>query len=282
LDPDSPGASTVQVSNLQMRAPDGGLMGVPVQVRGDDKGGRVMTGVAPGHYTLTTYTAAKNGPDEPGSVSSEIVINSNGYVEKTENSSFVAVTAKMQAEGAALPPQTSLVLTKRKAQSIFSEQVNERGEIVFKRGVMPGNYVISLSNAPNLYLKSISAEGARVIGTSVEIRSGAPVKLTMITGLRQGQVTGTALRDNKPVMGALVLLVPADPAHNPILFRDQSNSDGSFQMSNVVPAAYTVVAMENGWDLPWAEPGALKKFMSRATAVQVTENGKHEVKVEVQ
>ena len=282
LSPDSPGGSTVQVSNLQVHAPDGSLIGVPVRVSGDDKGNRVMGGVAPGHYTLTTFTAAKNGPDEPGLVSSEIVINSNGYVEKTENSAFVAVTAKLQAEGAALPPETSLVLTKRKAQSTFSEQAGERGEIVFKRGVTPGNYLISLANAPNLYLKSISAEGARVIGTSVEIRSGTPVKLTMIAGLRRGQVTGTALRDGKPVMGALVLLVPADPAHNPILFRDQSNSDGSFQMSNVVPGAYTVVAMENGWDLPWAEPGALKKFMSRATAVQVTENGKHEVKVEVQ
>jgi hypothetical protein len=79
------------------------------------------------------------------------------------------------------------------------------------------------------------------------------------------------------------VLMPADPANNHVLFRrDQSNSDGTFNLVNVVPGRYTLVAIENGWDQEWMNPDVLKKFTAQGESVSVEVKGKYSVKVNVQ
>jgi len=95
-------------------------------------------------------------------------------------------------------------------------------------------------------------------------------------------VDGFALRDDQPFAGAMVVLVPHDPANNTPLFRrDQSDSDGSFTLPNVVPGLYTVIALANGWDLEWSNPAVLQPYLKSGEAVQVTGGGKLQVKVQV-
>ena len=56
----------------------------------------------------------------------------------------------------------------------------------------------------------------------------------------------------------MVVLVPRDPEINRDLFRrDQSDLDGTFTLQNVVPGTYTVLAIDNGWDLDWSQPGVI-------------------------
>jgi hypothetical protein len=81
----------------------------------------------------------------------------------------------------------------------------------------------------------------------------------------------------------MVVLVPQDPEHNRDLFRrDQTDSDGSFNLVNILPGKYAVVAIENGWDLEWSNPGVLQKYLAASEPVQVTANAKLELKVKVQ
>jgi len=42
------------------------------------------------------------------------------------------------------------------------------------------------------------------------------------------------------------------------------------------------VAIENGWDLEWADPEVLQKYLTGGESVQIAPNGKTEVKVKVQ
>ena len=57
------------------------------------------------------------------------------------------------------------------------------------------------------------------------IKSAAPVALQITIGKGQGQITGVALRDGRPLAGVMIVAVPNDPAHNQVLFRrDQSDS----------------------------------------------------------
>ena len=98
-----------------------------------------------------------------------------------------------------------------------------------------------------------------------------------------GQVDGVALRDGQPFAGAMIILVPHDTAHNSPLFRrDQSDSDGTFTLPNVVPGQYTVVAIMNGWDLEWGNPAVLQPYLKGGEAVQVPGEGKLQIKVQVQ
>jgi hypothetical protein len=43
--------------------------------------------------------------------------------------------------------------------------------------------------------------------------------------------------------------------------RDQGDSDGSFLMSPLFPGRYTLLAIENGWDLEWSDPDVLFRYL---------------------
>ena len=87
----------------------------------------------------------------------------------------------------------------------------------------------------------------------------------------------------KPAAGVMILLIPNESQNHPFRFRrDQSDSDGSFTLQEVLPGRYTLVAIENGWNQQWADPAVFKQWLSGGAAVQVAPNGKYSVKVKVQ
>jgi hypothetical protein len=68
----------------------------------------------------------------------------------------------------------------------------------------------------------------------------------------------------------MILLVPQDPDQNPAQFhRDQSDSDGSFSMAPIFPGRYTLLALENGWDLEWSNPAVLFQFLPNGLPVEL-------------
>jgi hypothetical protein len=85
------------------------------------------------------------------------------------------------------------------------------------------------------------------------------------------QITGFARKDGKGKAGVMVVLVPADLAALPSLSRrDQSDSDGSFSLRNVVPGRYTVVAIEDGWEVDWSRPDVIARYLPGGIPVTVT------------
>jgi 5-hydroxyisourate hydrolase-like protein (transthyretin family) len=85
-----------------------------------------------------------------------------------------------------------------------------------------------------------------------------------------GGSSPAGLKDGKGFAGAMVVLVPKDPAAMAELARrDQSDSDGSFALLNVAPGSYTVVAIEDGWDMDWANPTVIARYLPGGEAVTV-------------
>ena len=96
--------------------------------------------------------------------------------------------------------------------------------------------------------------------------------LTLLAGA--GRIDGTVLREGKGVSQAMVVLVPQSLQGNADLFRrDQSDSDGTFSLYQVVPGRYTVVAIENGWNLDWQNPDVLRPYLEHGESVEVTGSG---------
>ncbi len=53
----------------------------------------------------------------------------------------------------------------------------------------------------------------------------------------------------------MIVLLPKNPAQwRALTRRDQSDSDGSFALRSVAPGEYTVIAIEDGWQLDWTSP----------------------------
>lgn len=69
----------------------------------------------------------------------------------------------------------------------------------------------------------------------------------------------------------MIVLVPNDPEANQDGFRrDQSDLDGTFSLYNVTPGSYTVVAIEDGWDLDWSKAAVLARYIRAGQKVVVS------------
>jgi hypothetical protein len=121
----------------------------------------------------------------------------------------------------------------------------------------------------------LTAEGAEVSGHSIVLSAGASasVSLTLVAG--SVDVEGVVQKAGKGFAGAMVVLVPKNPEGNSDLFRrDQSDMDGTFSLHNVVPGFYSLVAIENGWDLDWSQPAVIAVYAKHGRAIEVRDSGK--------
>jgi Carboxypeptidase regulatory-like domain len=239
-----------------------------------------LVGVAPGRYSMkeSNVSGLETAKEQ------EIDVSADAEIRTEEEGAPMPVSATLQAGPAEKTPgHAVLYLRDRNSAQFFEADVNDKGEAEFKPGVPPGNYEFLLQRAPDFFTKSISATGASVSGHTVRIKDVGPVKLNITVGYGQGSVSGSALRNGKPVAGAMIVLVPADPVNDEVAFRrDQSDSDGTFALASITPGRYTLLAIENGWDLEWANPDVLSKFMLQGKKVTVEPKGKYSMEVSVQ
>jgi hypothetical protein len=132
-------------------------------------------------------------------------------------------------------------------------------------------------------VQKISASGAKLNGRKFTVEGTQDVQLTIILASGMGQVTGLAQLDGKPKPGVLVLLLPESVENLEDDFRmDQSDSDGTFALREILPGKYLLLAIEGGWDLEWANPAALKPFRGQAEVVQISPGDAKNVTVNVQ
>jgi hypothetical protein len=138
--------------------------------------------------------------------------------------------------------------------------------------VPPGGWkLFAFSPGKTLSIGSISVGDRTQAGNSITVRD-KPVKVEAAVSLGDTQVKGFARKNGKGMAGAMVVLVPHDPVANDDQFRrDQSDSDGSFTLRDAAPGEYTVVAIEEGWELDWARPEVIRRFLSKGVAVTVNE-----------
>ena len=177
----------------------------------------------------------------------------------------------------------TLRLSSRAENEEYPMQADEKGEFSLKGSVPPGTYDLLVGQPPAGAIRALLATGAKVSGHTLEIGAGQDVKLSVVLSRGTGKISGVALKGGKPMDGVMVVLVPEDPEHNLELFRrDQSDSDGSFNLPAVHPGKYTVVAIENGWDLDWFTPGVIQKYLGGGKPVQVSADSTQTIDVPVQ
>jgi hypothetical protein len=245
-----------------------------------------ISGLAPGHYVLEMSASSGLNQKSGGRPwYREIDLAGDADINATDGPAFTTVSGFIVFEGVARPPrEASIQLTNPESSETFRSDINDKGEFDFSADeVRPGRYTVTLENARGFFLKKLTATGGKVTGSTLEITGSGKVRIGGAASHGAAQLDGIVLHDGEPFAGAMIVLVPQDPANNSPLFRrDQSDSDGSFTLPNVVPGQYTVVAVANGWDLEWAKPAVLQRYLKQGEAVQVPAEGKLQIKVQLQ
>ena len=242
-----------------------------------------ISGLAPGHYIIEVPASA-GAPEKGGGRGwyRELDLAGDADINVSESPSFASVSGVILFPGH-VPPHASMQIANAATGENFHADINQRGEFNFNSdNVRPGRYQLGLEAAEGFSLIKLAAAGGTVSGRSIEIGNGASVRISGIATQAAASVSGTAVREGEPFPGAMIVLVPQDPSNNlPLFRRDQSDSDGTFTLPNVVPGQYSVLAIANGWDLEWANPAVLKPYLKDAATIQVAAGGKLDVKVQV-
>ncbi len=171
---------------------------------------------------------------------------------------------------------------RRQGDSSQDRSAPRRGRVI---EVPPGNYEVTLlAGRSNTYLTAITAKSAEVHGRHVVVPAGdSTLTLHLATGL--ATLTGNVTMHDKPTVGATVLLVPAslgDPGSFATIGRDQSNTDGSFDITGITPGQYILIAIDHGWQINWSDPSTLRRYLTQGTPIDLTSSEKLKQKIEAQ
>ncbi|MCU1320383.1 MAG: Cna domain protein [Acidobacteriaceae bacterium] len=242
-----------------------------------------ISGLAPGIYRIQT-------PDGTGQPGRSTLVEINANSPHTLDMASAANTANVDIKIDGGPGTESLPLA-------FVDVSNERntfrsipnrdgGGGTFRRGGLgalpssttagqqaspsarsidlpPGRYSIFQSGSANYFLAGVLQGSKEIAGRVVTIPIGAS-SLTIHIATGRATVNGIATLDGKPAVGAVVLLVPitvgevgsiAEPR------RDQTNTDGSFDLDIVIPGQYILIAVDHGWDIRWNDPATLNHYL---------------------
>ncbi|HKU24320.1 MAG TPA: carboxypeptidase-like regulatory domain-containing protein [Candidatus Sulfotelmatobacter sp.] len=182
------------------------------------------------------------------------------------------VKLTVQVRGGESPSEIVAVLRSQGKRGMQGARLNANGEAEFQQ-VSAGDYeLVVFGIRKNFSIAQISVDGAKVSGRNIEVAPGSSVSVNATITPGSVAVDGVAKRAGKPFAGAMVVLVPRDVEGNRDLFRrDQSDQDGTFSLRDVVPGDYTLVAIENGWDLDWSKPEVIAVYAKHGRAVQVGE-----------
>jgi len=240
-----------------------------------------LTGIPPGRFDMKIQTFGKTPVtrEEQVDVTGDAAINAPATASQP-----LTVVGTVTMDGRALPRPAFIRLWRRGSGDPLSGQVSAKGDFeIHQDHVVPGKYEVAVFGIPGAAVRTIRATGVQIVGQSVAIQNGGTVRLNVDLAQGLGEISGTATRDGKPVSGAMIVLVPQDYENNGTLIRrDQSDSDGTFTLRAVVPGKYTVLALENAWDLEWLSPSVLTPYMAGGTPVDVAAHQKYDIKLNAQ
>jgi 5-hydroxyisourate hydrolase-like protein (transthyretin family) len=234
-----------------------------------ENGTTEFRGVAPGQYEL-----AQGDPPRIA----ELDATASQRIDPTIGTASVAVRGTVRSAAGPFPVNAMLMLVPadgaRRQNPISAACI--RGAFNFE-SVPPGEWELQVGStgAPNskpMAVMTITVDGATRSGDGITVRD-RPLTVQATVNEGMTEVEGFARRDGKGVAGVMMVLVPKNlGALKTLARRDQSDSDGSFSLRDVVPGQYTLVAIEDGWDLDWSEPEVIRRYLLNGVAVTVSDN----------
>jgi hypothetical protein len=228
-----------------------------------------VTGIPAGRYNFSVQKpegkVQMNGVDV--SKDGEEIDTSKGEVSST-------IKFSVQLPREVTPSERLSVGLRSGTRVVSAAQVDSKGEAELQQ-IAVGKYEVGVWGSGRRYsVARMLVEGAPVSGHTLSVAAGSSpsVSLTVVAG--SAEVQGTVTRAGKGFAGAMVVLAPKNLEMDRDLFRrDQSDLDGTFLLRGVVPGSYTLLAIENGWDLDWSQPGVIAAYLKHGRRIEVSDHG---------
>ncbi len=226
-----------------------------------------LFGVPAGHYNLRIQGAGSTGLQMEG-----IDLSKDGDeidTSKAEAMSSVKIVAQVSGEPS-LPSQLAVGLRSGTRTMTDWRRFDTKGEAELLT-IPAGRYGLLIWGSNRVFsISHLSVDGVEVPGNILVVKPGSSESVSIVLTSGSAEIEGVVKRAGKPAAGAMVVLVPKDAESSPDLYRrDQSDLDGTFSLHGVTPGSYTIVALENGWDLDWSRPEVIAIYAKHGREVDV-------------
>jgi len=229
-----------------------------------------ISGIPAGHYNLRIHG---QGVDQMNGVD----LNKDGeQIEAAAAEPTASLKLSVETpEETSLPKRLTVALRSKGRSFAGLHTLDEKGEGEIA-DLPAGTYeVVVFGDRKRYSIARMLAEGAEVSGHRLTLAPGASASASLRLLAGSVEVEGVAKKAGACFAGAMVVLVPKDPEGNRDLFRrDQSDLDGTFSLHDVVPGSYSLLAIENGWDLDWSEPGVIAAYSKDGRGIVVSDSAK--------
>ncbi len=285
--PNTAGDRIVQAFPMVQQIDSGGS-GPTLFTHQDAQGQFDVGGLTPGFYQVRLATPNQEGHStviEVAANSSQILdlsVPSRDMARVTIHFDGVADTSSGPEEQRNGALRLSLIDTDTQRGS-FSSLGDDGGFVnLGRRGqrdpvtdhtmeVPPGRYEVVLQGRPNIYLTGLSAKGADASGRYVTVPAGESTLMVHVASGR-ASLSGIAMLGKEPAVGASVLLVPItieEPDSITFLRQDQTNTDGSFDIANIIPGQYILLGIDHGWQINWGDRATLRRYLTQGVPVEL-------------
>jgi hypothetical protein len=270
----SVGRATVQIPSI-----GGAVEAITMSCVPSPDGECELSGIPPGPVSVEIGFAAAGAA---GSRTIRVDASEGVVLEAETPTGGVAVRGRVAWVGGSGNGPVGVVLTDAETQTTRHAVTKADGTFEVP-ATGAGNYQVKLADGQGGYVIRLEATGAKVKGDTIALQEGQKAQLKIVAGRGTGRIEGVALKNGKPELGVMILLVPesenalADRAR-----RDQSDSDGTFTLQGVIPGKYILMAIENGWEIEWAKSEVLKPYRDNGQVVAIGANEVKRVSAPVQ
>lgn len=235
-----------------------------------------ISGFAPGNYIVQLNTNLGEQRNLEVSISGESTIDADTFPAKPTSK----VSGILRVAGYSGPLNKAVLQIEQENPRQAQQSVVSADGTFDMNPVPAGTYEFRLFNLPDTFLQTVNGPGAQ--GRFIRL-TGTDVSVQVLAVKGAGNVTGTVLNGDTPLAGAMVMLVPEHISEDlSLLRRDQSDSDGTFTLSDVAPGSYTLLAIIDGWDLNWSNPQILAPYLQNGQSVTITRGLKLNFKIQAQ
>jgi len=246
-----------------------------------EENSREIAGLAPGKYVLNieSYGAVREKH------STVVNVTADREFDVDAASPAPSIRGAVQRDGGLnLTPQAFVLLWNPRRNEALEAPIDNKGQFEFTPDLLvPGDYSVFVASGRNSTIGILSATGARVEGQTIRVAAANPIQLRIELSKSLSTINGIARRDDEPFAGVMIVLVPQSPEKNlPLFRRDQSDSDGTFTLHDVLPGRYKILAIEDGWDVEWANMSLFKARLDRALSIEVAPNRTYQTTVNVE
>jgi carboxypeptidase family protein len=270
--PEGEGQRGFAQPSLEKRVFDGAEYNLSGETRCMGNGVCEMTGVPAGTYIVRM---PRPGSQQTSFATSEIDLRADGQeldASKGEPEGSLKLTIQMpQQEG--IPKAMRIMLLDKQNRNRTFQEVDANGQATIEN-LPAGKYSIVIYSPGKPYsVVKTSSEAGETVGHDVNLPAGGALAVTAVLAAGSADIEGFVKRGGKAASGVMVVLIPKESSTREELFRrDQSDSDGSFSLRNVIPGEYALVAIEDAWGFDWSKPGQLARYAQRGQAIRVSDS----------